>query len=164
MLITYGFGVKTSSGYGTAQNDLANGSKLALRLLLPDQENSTQIKTEINKQMTSLPRYLISPNQLHPDFCQPDGSIKSESEYQAMLGKRGQDYTKKDKQLYTKAKKWWERERQKTLEQKAQGSEPVTSQTQQKKSPISERTFNSLSEMLRLTQRIAAQLQGGDAG
>jgi len=87
MLTVYGFGAKTSSGFGIAK--LNGRGELAIRADLPEFQ---------------LPHYLIAPGQLHPDFKTSDGSLKLEAEY--LKGKSG----KKEKQLYDEAKKWWERE------------------------------------------------------
>ena len=42
------------------------------------------------------------------DFRREDGSLKSENEYRTLVESRGQEYGKKQKQLYEKARKWWE--------------------------------------------------------
>ncbi|MCX7594036.1 MAG: hypothetical protein N2235_09790 [Fischerella sp.] len=99
MLTVYGFGAKTSSGFGVAEpNDKI---ELGIRA---DWSWSTPSATEVKTPEPELPRYLIAPGQLHPDFLDSDGNFKSEIEY--LQGKSA----KKAKQLYQKAKDWWERE------------------------------------------------------
>jgi len=159
MLTTYGFGAKTSSGFGTAQDQLVGEGKIALRAELPGIATPTPTSPETEQPASALPRYLISPTQLHPDFCQPDGSIKLEAEYQAQLENRGKKYTKKDIQLYAKAKSWWEREGQQPAEEATQEPETEAETTSIETLPVSEWTFSSLSEMRALTQRVAARLR-----
>ncbi len=99
MLTVYGFGAKTSSGFGIAE---VNGiGELAIATDLPDLQppEPKVISTE-----PELPSYLIAPGKLHPDLQNSDGNLKSEAEY---LNKKS---SKKEKQRYEKAKKWWERE------------------------------------------------------
>lgn len=123
MLTVYGFGAKTSSGFGLAEDQLAGKGILALRGEFP---GLTEIAaSEPEQQMPELPRYLESPTRLHADFRQPDGNLKSESEYEAFIKKRGGQYSKKDKQLYEKAQKWWEREGRQLAEASLQEPEPT---------------------------------------
>lgn len=161
MLTTYGFGAKTSSGFGTAQDQLVSKGKLALRAELPDVATPTYASTETEQPAPALPRYLISPTQLHPDFCRPDGSIKLEAEYRAMMENRGKKYTKKDSQLYAKAKSWWEREGQHPAEATIKETEHKAEPTSIETPPVSEWTFSSLSEMRIITQHVADRLREG---
>jgi CRISPR-associated protein Cmr2 len=145
MLTIYGFGAKTSSGFGIAE---LNGSgELAIRADLPELK---QPELEIKHPEPELPRYLIVPGQLHPDFQGSDGNLKSESEY--LKGKTG----KKEKQLYDKAKKWWEREGRQLVEVPAQ--KPAIEVALPKLS-IAEISFANLSEFCDQAQLIAEQLQ-----
>lgn len=159
MLTTYGFGAKTSSGFGVVEDRLAGEGKLAIRAELTSEAVSAAAPSE--QPQPDLPRYLESPSRLHPDFLQPDGSLKSEEEYQALIESRGQKYTKKDKQLYAKAQSWWEREGQKLAQGASQEPEhepqPVPAETP----PVSEYTFHSLSELCAVAQHVAEQLQEG---
>lgn len=159
MLTTYGFGAKTSSGFGTAQDQLAGDGKLTLRAKLSETPVPTLPQTE--SPVPILPRYLISPTQLHPDFCRLDGSVKSEREYQALLESRGKKYTKKDGQLYAKAKSWWKREGQQPAEEANQESEPEADTTLIETLPVSEWAFSSLSEMRAQVQIVATRLREG---
>jgi CRISPR-associated protein Cmr2 len=147
MLTIYGFGAKTSSGFGIA--DVEGKGELAIRADLP---NLKQTESEIKPIEPDLPRYLIAPGQLHPDFQSADGSLKSEAEY--LKGKFG----KKEKQLYDKAKKWWEREGRQLAEATTQELPPEPEPPP--KSSVTEVSLVSLRELGDRVQSIAEYLQG----
>jgi len=159
MLTTYGFGAKTSSGFGTAEDRLAGTGTLALRVELPGIATSTGAAPEPEQPVPSLPRYLESPTHLHTDFRQPDGSLKSEADYEAFVKSRGGQYSKKDKQLYEKAQKWWERESRQLAEAIAQ--EPTPEPAPARTPSMTQLTFASLSELRELAWDVAAQLRNG---
>ncbi|KFD41085.1 hypothetical protein HY02_06420 [Peptococcaceae bacterium SCADC1_2_3] len=159
MLTTYGFGGKISSGFGTAYDKLAGESKLALRAELPDEATPATTSPETGQPTPALPRYLVSTTQLHPDFCQPDGGLKLEAQYQVLVESRGQKYTKNDRQLYAKAKSWWAREGQQPAEAAIQKSESEADPAAIETLSVSEWTFSSLSEMRALAQSVAARLR-----
>jgi CRISPR-associated protein Cmr2 len=158
MLITYGFGAKTSSGFGTAEERLAGAGRLLIRAKLAG-EAAPPPAAPPTQQQSALPRYLESPARLHSDFRRPDGGLKSEGEYQAFIESRGQTYAKKDKQLYEKAKGWWEREGRAMAEVASQ--EPEQKPNAPESPPIAEFTFNTLNELYDLARRSANQLREG---
>jgi CRISPR-associated protein Cmr2 len=106
MLTQYGFGAKTSSGFGVA--DILSGT-----LTLRTEEAVTLPTPTPSMGETSLPQYLETPDRLKADFLTPQGTLKSEAEYQAFLESQGKQFTKKQRQLYEKAKKWWQSWQQK---------------------------------------------------
>lgn len=161
MLTTYGFGAKTSSGFGTTEDRLAREGKLAIRAELAGKATSAAAPQE--PQQPDLPRYLESPTRLHVDLRRSDGSLKPEAEYQALIKSRGQKYAKKGKQLYDKAKGWWEREGQKLAEATPQGPEPEPEPTLTETLLVSGYTFHTLSELCDLAQRVAGELGEGRA-
>ena len=144
MLTVYGFGAKTSSGFGVA--DIEGKGELAIRVDLPELKQS---EPEFKQPKSELPRYLIAPGKLHPDFQSSDGSLKSEAEY--LQGKSG----KKEKQLYNKAKKWWEREGCQLVETVATLPLP---EPLPPKLPMTELSFASLSELCDRARQMAEQL------
>jgi CRISPR-associated protein Cmr2 len=152
MFRTYGFGAKTSSGFGVAREEC----KGILRLKTTD-----PVPVPVQQEPEpppDLPRYLSAPNQLHPDFQADDGSLKSEAEYRALIESRGQKYGKKNKLLYDKAKNWWEREGSLLAEQKREELEPGT-----KAKPVlprlTEREFDSFSQMAHKVEELAEALR-----
>ena len=156
MLTTYGFGAKTSSGYGVAEDKLANTGILAIRVALPGITTSAVPTTEpISK--PDLPRYLESPTCLHPDFRREDGSLKSENEYRTLVESRGQEYGKKQKQLYEKARKWWEH-RGKALWEES-GAQSEGEAESQEILTVVKRTFETLSELQAVAQEVADALR-----
>lgn len=162
MLTTYGFGAKTSSGFGVAEDRLAGEGKLAIRAELAGKETAAAASPE--PQRPDLPRYLETPTRLHADLRHPDGSLISEAEYQAFIENKGQKYAKKDKQLYDKAKGWWERGGQALTEAALQEPKPQPEPEPLETPPVSEFTFHTLSELCDLVPRVAAQLQKEQKG
>lgn len=158
MLTTYGFGAKTSSGFGTAEERLAREGRLLIRAKLAG-EAAPPPAAPPTQQQPSLPRYLESPARLHSDFRRPDGGLKSEGEYQAFIESRGQTYDKKDKQLYEKAKGWWAREGRALAEVASQELEPFPDALEM--SLVAERTFRTLGEMRDQVQEVADELRKG---
>lgn len=158
MLITYGFGAKTSSGYGTARDQLAGEGHLVLRASLAEVV-SAATPAPLAQTPPDLPRYLESPRALNADFRQQDGTLKPEAEYQALIESRGQKYTKKDKLLYEKAKGWWEREGRATINATPEPSEPEP--TVKPTPPLIECGFGALSELCAVAQELARLLREG---
>ena len=164
MLTIYGFGAKTSSGYGAAEDGLAGAGKLLVRAKLAGEDAAETIRPEPEK--PSLPRYLEAPGRLVEDLRRADGSLKSEEEYQALLKSLGQQYGKKDRQLYKKARKWWEREGRKLWEGGEQPADTEPEPAPPETLPVTEYTFHTLSELYDRAQGVAAQLReemGGGA-
>jgi CRISPR-associated protein Cmr2 len=152
MLTVYGFGAKTSSGFGVA--DVEGKGELAIRADLPDLK---QPEPEVKAPKPELPRYWITTGKLHPDFQNPDGSLKPEADY--LQGKSG----KKAKQLYQKAKDWWEREGRQFAEAPAPESFPEPELPLPKPS-FTEVSFANWSELGKQAQRMAEQLSGKQEG
>lgn len=156
MLTVYGFGAKTSSGYGVAEERLVGTGALAIRVALsglmePVGPVPQQAPT------SDLPRYLESPTRLHADFRREDGSLKLEDEYRALLESRSQKYGKKEKQLYDKALKWWERKGKGLLEEGAvqPEREPVLLETLS----VVKKTFVALRALQAVAQEVADALR-----
>jgi CRISPR-associated protein Cmr2 len=160
LLTVYGFGAKTSSGFGTAEDRLATEGKLILRAKLRGVTTQTPAKPE-PEPAPDLPRYLESPTRLHPDFRRPDGSLKTEEEYQALIEGRGQKYARRDRQLYAKAKAWWEREgralAEAPTEEPEPGGEPAPAPS------VAEWAFTTIGELPEVAQKVATLLREGGA-
>lgn len=152
MLTIHGFGAKTSSGFGTAEDQLVREGKLIVRAKLASGTAPSSAPPE--PQQPVLPRYLESPTRLHPDLRREDGSLKSEAEYQSLIESRGRKYIREDEQL-------WEREGRTLAEGASQEPEPEPALPETP--PISEFTFRTLSELCEVTRRVAEQLREGGA-
>jgi CRISPR-associated protein Cmr6 len=92
-----GIGAKTSVGYGFFKNfqDVAEPSNVNI---FPAVEEKPQ----------ELSNYLKTKDQLKDEFINDDGTLKTEEEYKNHLISKGQEYTKKRRIQYQKAKKWYE--------------------------------------------------------
>lgn len=101
MFLTYGFSAKRSNGYGLANPQVQDGT---LKIKIEDSESLSSSVTKSPDSSQPLPKYLIAPNKLKPEYLNPDGTFRerSQSELNSM--------TKSQRQEYEKAKKWWERE------------------------------------------------------
>ncbi|WP_322513674.1 RAMP superfamily CRISPR-associated protein [Chloroflexus sp.] len=154
MLTTYGFGAKTSSGFGTAE--LVGEGRLTIRAAL---DGGLASSAPIAPPQPELPRYLETPTRLHTDLRRADGTLKSEVEYQDLIESRGQKFSKKDKQLYDKAKRWWEDKGQALT----QAPEPEPESAPLEPPPVSVYTFHSWEELHQAVQRVAELLKGGTA-
>lgn len=122
MLTVYGFGAKTSSGFGVAEERLAGKGKLVIKI--PGFFKTSSVPTA-QPQHQGLPRYLEAPNRLIKELRGPDESLIAEEDYRQHLESSGRKYNKENQQLYAKAKAWWEREGKKLLSETAsQGGEP----------------------------------------
>jgi len=162
MLTTYGFGAKTSSGYGVAEEKLAGEGKLVIRAKSTDE---SAIDSEPPKPQTpNLPRYLETPTRLIPELRRDDGSLRSEEEYRLWVESQGRKYKKTDKQLYQKAKKWWEREGRKYWEGIEPAEKSVMESELSEEPAISTYTFANLSGLVDLAQQVASQLKAGGEG
>lgn len=162
MLTTYGFGAKTSSGFGVVEEQLADQGKLLIRVALP--APTAPASTQAASSAPGLARYLETPARLHADFRRPDGSLKSAAEYEALIKSQGRQYGKQERQLYEKAQKWWEREGRQLAE--AAAKEPVEQPAPEAppQPTVTERAFTTLSGLQEQAQQVAEQLLSGGEG
>lgn len=146
MLTIYGFGAKTSSGFGVAR--IAHGILTINARLI-----ATPPAAEAGGAMTeNLPRYLSAPGVLIEDLRAADGSLITENEFKARIEGNGKAYKRADAQLYQKAMKWWETEANVT-EMPPPMDEPVLS--------IPTWPFTNADELRRAAADIVDQLSGG---
>ncbi|GET42749.1 RAMP superfamily CRISPR-associated protein [Microseira wollei] len=95
MLAVYGFGAKTSSGFGLAK--VSGKVDFAIRADWPElAETSTPAQQ---------PEFLNDDGNLKQEFLNPDGTFKTEKQYKTFLQSQGITHNKK---LYQEAKKWCE--------------------------------------------------------
>lgn len=151
MFTEYGIGAKTSSGFGVAAEDLQNGV-LTIRVLDEAQDKAETFADE-PELASDLPRYLSAPDQLHPDFLNPAGALKSEDEYGAFVEGQGQKYKKKDSQLYAKARQWWETEGQQLAgETETSEPEPPAAEAEDIRPVWWSRDFDSFKKLLEIAE------------
>jgi CRISPR-associated protein Cmr2 len=96
MLTVYGFGAKTSSGFGIT--DIQGKGELAIRADLPDVTKTSPLSQKTD--------FLNDEGSLKQEFLNDDdGSFKTEKQYKTLLKSQGKAHESK---LYKKAKQWWE--------------------------------------------------------
>jgi CRISPR-associated protein Cmr2 len=159
LFTVYGFGAKTSSGFGLASDSIRDG-EIVIGGLVYQSEPSLAEAAPSAPPQPDLPRYLAAPGKLHFDFASDTGELKSEAKYQQLLEGRGQSYGKKDKQLYEKAKKWWEREGK----QLAQSPEPQVELDAKQEAPpsypLARELFDRFSDLPAKAHKLANALCG----
>jgi len=103
MFRTYGFGAKTSSGFGLARETLYPTGILRLQA----NTSATQKQEKVASPQPAppgLPRYLEATGRLRPEYRTPEGTFRERSEGEL------KKMSKSDRQMYDKARSWWERE------------------------------------------------------
>ena len=161
MFTRYGFGAKTSSGFGVAEDRLVEPGRLVLKVVGLPPERPKEPKPVEPKRGKQLRRYWKAENQLKDEFLTAEGEFVSEEEYKAYIESLGQEYTRPDRQLYDKAKQWWEREGKALAEQRAQKPKPEPEPVDPQ---WAERTFTSLGEMVEQIERLADTLLAEEGG
>jgi len=164
MLGLYGFGAKTSSGFGAAQERLAGEGRLVLRVV-PSAVEDKRASLQQEKQHPDLPRYLEAPDQLIEELRRPDGNLKPEEEYRQWVERSSGKYKKEKQQLYAKAKAWWERVGRHLRETGIpvqEGTEGAPREDVTEAPPVQVYTFRSLGELCLAAQDAARDLQGGE--
>lgn len=151
----HGLGAKTSSGFGLAADNLIGDGKIEVKVAgLPAQP----VVAKLVAPQDALPGYLKAPGQLKDEFVADAGELVIEEEYKMRIAQRGQEYNKKRRQLYERARNWWEREGK-----HQSPAEPVPA-TPVAKPPVAERKFESFSELVKVADELATaleQLAGG---
>lgn len=156
MLTTYGFGAKTSSGFGVAKDQLPESGQLVIKIAGLPPEELEDTKPAIPQRKKTLRRYWKAENQLMDEFLTPEGKFVSDEEYESYIQSLGQEYTKSERQLFEKARKWWELEG-KVFAQQQLGTEPEPeSEVEQ---AWAECSYNTLGEMVVKIGRLANALQ-----
>lgn len=100
LLTEFGFGAKTSSGYGRASNKLLKNGKLDVHCMLPDESESFEDPSSHKPKQVQVPKYLEKPGLLKEEFRNEEGGLKSEEEYKEYCKEKGLPYNKKRKQDY----------------------------------------------------------------
>lgn len=160
MLTTYGFGAKTSSGYGVAEDQLAGGGKLAIRAQVTCEAATTSTINLSGSQgsgdkarqlQTDIEQFMIRfglrefPRWTNDELKRSDWGRKRQSEYKR-LRSRHPDWND-----VTGSWKIEPEERESTVDK----AESTSGR------PFSECTFRTLSELPDLAQRVAEALRKG---
>jgi CRISPR-associated protein Cmr2 len=151
MFRVYGFSAKRTSGFGVAQEMVADG-RLTMRVIetapAPKPPESPTVSA------SPLPKYLVAPGQLKPEYLNPDDTFRerSETELSAM--------TKSDRQEYDKAKKWWEREGKVLASQSSAEPGPAHPLEPQPAEWLT-RSFETFAELVERTVEVSKLLETG---
>lgn len=148
MFLTYGFGAKTSSGFGVAEEMLENGVfQLRVEEITPPPAEAAPALAP------SLPRYLAAPGSLKEEYLNADGTFRERGEAELKAMKKA------DRQEYEKAQKWWAREGQVLAEQPPAPTEPQPETAPQ----WLRREFDSFDQLREKAKEVAQGLQRGGA-
>jgi CRISPR-associated protein Cmr2 len=152
MLTIYGFGAKTSSGYGLIRDGGLAGTFKVNIVVKPVEEQPVQLPEQ-----QSLPRYLEAPDRLIAKFRNEDGLFR---EY---LAGEMASWSKPDRQLYEKAGKWWEREGKRRHEVQDAGSNAHESDllTPKQEPQYFSCQFSIFNELEKCTSDFISALEGG---
>jgi CRISPR-associated protein Cmr2 len=132
MLTTYGFGAKTSSGYGLVKDELVEDGL--------EKPGTLRIHAALSAE-TFIPS--DKPEWWTNDLQRDDGSLKTEQEYQEYIEGRGATYSGgRYQKHYRRAKEWWSQQ------------QPEESARQE---PL---LFEKLSNLPKIACRIANALKG----
>lgn len=146
MLTAYGFGAKTSSGFGIVNDQLAKEGKLFIRTELDISAISRDSVDDTVKKSS----YLDSDNKLHSDFLREDDSMISMDEYKVLMQAHDQQWGKRSEKRFNAAKDWYENKITESLKRQELESKCIT-----------EISFSSLTEMLEISTQVAEKLQEG---
>jgi|YNPBryunderm2012_1023409.scaffolds.fasta_scaffold02584_9 CRISPR-associated protein Cmr2 len=143
MFLTYGFSAKRSSGYGLAKTQVQDGT---LQIKVEESVSLQSSATNPPNPAQNLPKCLIAPNKLKPEYLNPDGTFRerSQSELNSM--------TKPQRQDYEKAKKWWEREGKELSGREEVSNPPAQAATAERKWMT--RKFSTFDELVERAKEI----------
>lgn len=151
MFRTYGFSAKRTSGFGIAEESLAEG---VLTVRAAETAAPIVFGSPPPPSAQPLPKYLAAPGRLKPEYLNPDGTFRERGE--AELKTMG----KSARQEYEKAKKWWEREGKALTCQPPAGVSPPSPPQPQPRRWL-KREFNSFTALVQKADEIAQVLQAG---
>jgi CRISPR-associated protein Cmr2 len=155
MFTVYGFSAKRTSGFGLARETVGDGT-LALRIAGLQAAAPPPPETP-SAPAQDLPRYLEAPGRLRPEYLTPDGRFRERSEAELKTMKKA------DRQLYDKAKAWWEREGRALAEQGPQPEPAITALPPPPAPTWPSWEFASFDELVALADQAAQQLTRGGA-
>jgi len=152
-----GFGAKTSSGFGLARETISPEGTLRLQASTSATQKQEKVVSS-QPAPPALPRYLEAPGRLRPEYRTPESTFRERSE--AELKKM----SKSDRQMYDKARSWWEREG-KHLAGQPEASAPAEPElvAQTLSVAILEGSFKSFQKFVERTKEIAELLKSPSA-
>ena len=155
MFTVYGFSAKRTSGFGLAKETVSDGVLTCRMAGLSTAAPSTPEPALAPAQ--DLPRYLEAPGRLKPEYLTADGTFRDRSEAELKAMKKA------DRQLYDKAKAWWEREGKALAQQGAEPPPAVAVPPPTLPPAWPSWSFASFDELVTLAGQVAEQLSMGGA-
>lgn len=150
MLTTYGFGAKTSSGFGVVEEQLSGQGKLLIRAALSDNTNPRPIEPQLPE----------SVQHFHRNYPAEDFSSKpKEWREKHRATSRDQDRYKEARADFLKYK-----EQLDIYQQQVAAWEKALADAPHPQPPITERTFTTLCGLQEQAQQVAEQLRSGGEG
>ncbi len=157
MFCIYGFGAKTSSGFGCANDSVTRG---LLRLRVKGTK-AQEVETipPVSQPSPSLPRYLETPDQLKLEYLTKEGTFRERTEAEL------KSMSKSDRQMYDKAKSWWQRKDKQLAEAAKQAI--LIEHTKQEMQPLAkpivwpEYAFQDFAGLVKCANERAEELRNG---
>lgn len=151
MFLTYGFGAKTNSGYGEAEEEVQEGIMLINVANLPDlPEDTTSVSQAYEQPKKDFLKYMDDYGNVKPEFKGGgEGGLMSNSEYKVggeAAGGGSLSEFKHFRSWYLKHGAHW------------RASKGTQQSASTESSPMSKFSFNTLSKLCQITQQIAKEL------
>ncbi|MBM4027554.1 MAG: hypothetical protein FJ280_19440 [Planctomycetes bacterium] len=155
MFTVYGFSAKRTSGFGLARETVGEGTLIlriaGLQAAAPPPPEAPSAPAQ------DLPRYLAASGRLRPEYLTPDGRFRERGEAELKTLKKA------DRQIYDKAKAWWEREGKALAEQGPQPEPAIAAPPPPPAPTWPSWEFASFDELVTLADQAAQQLTEGGA-
>ena len=155
MMLTYGFSAKRTSGFGLAKETVSDGvltcRVAGLQAAAPPAPKPASASAQ------ALPRYLEAPGRLRPEYLTRDGRFRERSEAELKTMKKA------DRQLYEKARAWWEREGKALAEREPEPGPPTPAPSAEPAPTWPAWPFRTFDELVAVANQVAQQLAEGGA-
>lgn len=151
MLTVYGFGAKTSSGFGTADEVLSGEGSLSLKTMLPEKPDETNNEP---KQMLRQ-QHEIKADRIIERYVAEGGNLNNRSDFLEWLEIKEIEVTKKLNQRFDKAQGRLVREENKLLQ------EPILEPHPRENNEFPRLEFRNLTNLCEQAKHVAQSLENG---
>ena len=158
MMTVYGFGAKTSSGFGLATNQLQKERSLQVVGLVDRKGSSAEAKSPNSPPAD----YLLAEDEVHPDFLTDEGKPVSEAQYCQLLKARGESFNKRRKKTFKGFVRWCNAEGKAIIEKAAQLAN-APKETEAPKRAIAKRTdFFTWDKLQEVIEELIQLMKGAE--